>query len=160
MSISYKNKIYTTLGTPTTLSGDVVSAANSAGVPAKDYTVKGKSIVWNQLLDKSKYPATTTQNGVTFTNNGYGGSTDVTIERGETVSLNLESLKSEEPQSCLIAFTATVPDTKVFVDGKEVDIDSIKATVILIDDTPDTPPEFLEKGSDEDWQENESVTKE
>lgn len=59
---------------------------------------------------------------VTFTNNGYGGSTDVTIERGETVSLNLESLKSEEPQSCLIAFTATVPDTKVFVDGKEVDI--------------------------------------
>lgn len=72
MPISYKHKIYTTLGTPTTLSGNVVSATDSAGVPAKDYTVKGKTIVWNQLLDKSKYPATTTTNGVTFTNNGDG----------------------------------------------------------------------------------------
>lgn len=72
MPISYKHKIYTTLGTPTSLSGEVVSATDSAGVPAKDYTVKGKMIVWNQLLDKSKYPATTTTNGVTFTNNGDG----------------------------------------------------------------------------------------
>lgn len=72
MPISYKHKIYTTLGTPTDLSGDVVSATDSAGVPAKDYTVKGKTIVWNQLLDKSKYPATTTSSGVTFTNNGDG----------------------------------------------------------------------------------------
>lgn len=72
MPISYKHKIYTTLGTPTELSGNVVFATDSAGVPAKDYTVKGKTIVWNQLLDKSKYPATTTINGVTFTNNGDG----------------------------------------------------------------------------------------
>lgn len=59
---------------------------------------------------------------VTFTNNGYGGSTDITIERGDSVSLDLESLKSEEPQSCLISFTATVPDTMVLIDGEEVDI--------------------------------------
>ena len=72
MPISYKNKIYTTLGTPTTLSGNVVSATDSAGVPAKDYTVKGKTIVWNQLWDKSKYTATKTIAGVTFTNNGDG----------------------------------------------------------------------------------------
>ena len=39
-------------------------------------------------------------------------------------------------------------DGKYFLDGKQVDIDSIKATVIIIDDIPDTPPEFLEKGSD------------
>lgn len=75
MPISYKHKIYTTLGTPTVLSGDVVSATDNAGVPAKDYTVKGKSIVWNQMLDKSKYPVTTTTNGVTFTNNGDGSIT-------------------------------------------------------------------------------------
>lgn len=56
MPISYKNKIYTTLGTPTVLSGDVVSATNNAGVPAKDYTVKGKTIVWNQLFDKNSIP--------------------------------------------------------------------------------------------------------
>ena len=30
----------------------------------------------------------------------------------------------------------------------EVDIDSIKADAVIIDDIPDTPPEFLEKGSD------------
>ncbi len=30
----------------------------------------------------------------------------------------------------------------------EVDIDSIRADAIIIDNIPDTPPEFLEKGSD------------
>lgn len=34
--------------------------------------IVGGTICWNQLLDKSKYPATTTKNGVTFTNNGDG----------------------------------------------------------------------------------------
>ncbi len=75
MPISYKNKIYTTLGTPTVLSGDVVSATDNAGVPTKDYTVKGKTLVWNQIVDKSEYPATTTKNGVTLTNNGDGSIT-------------------------------------------------------------------------------------
>ena len=75
MPISYKNKIYTTLGTPTNLSGDVTSVTNSVGVPAKDYTVKGKSIVWNQLMDKSKFEANKTSGGVTFTNNGDGSVT-------------------------------------------------------------------------------------
>ena len=56
MPISYKNKIYTTLGTPTVLSGNVVSTTDSVGVPAKDYTVKGKTIVWNQLFDKNSIP--------------------------------------------------------------------------------------------------------
>lgn len=56
MPISYKHKIYTTLGTPTVLSGDVVSATDNAGVPSKDYTVKGKTIVWNQLFDKNSIP--------------------------------------------------------------------------------------------------------
>lgn len=62
MPISYKNKIYTTLGTPTILSGDVVSATDSAGVPTKDYTIKGKTIVWNQLFTNSR----TSSNGVTI----------------------------------------------------------------------------------------------
>ena len=39
---------------------------------------------------------------------------------------------------------------KYFLDGKQVDIDSIKASAIIIDNIPDTPPEFLEKGSDID----------
>ena len=45
---------------------------------------------------------------------------------------------------------------KYYQDGKQVDIDNIKATVILIDDiscdedlsVPPAPPEFLEEGSD------------
>lgn len=37
---------------------------------------------------------------------------------------------------------------KYYQDGKEVDIDNIRADAIIIDDIPDTPPEFLEKGSD------------
>ena len=58
MPISYKNKIYTMLGTPTALSGDVVSATDSAGVPAKDYTVNGMSIVWNQMLQNPNFSNT------------------------------------------------------------------------------------------------------
>ena len=68
MPISYKNKIYTTLGTPTTLSGDVVSSTDNAGVPAKDYTVKGKTIVWNQLFTNSA----TSSNGVNISQNQDG----------------------------------------------------------------------------------------
>ena len=37
----------------------------------------------------------------------------------------------------------------------EVDINTVKASAIIVDNIPDTPPEFLEKGSEEDWQENE-----
>lgn len=75
MPISYKNKIYTTLGAPTVVSGNGTFVTNSAGAPAKDYTVKGKSIVWNQLMDKSKFEANKTSGGVTFTNNGDGSVT-------------------------------------------------------------------------------------
>ena len=38
-------------------------------------TITGKSIEWNQMLDRSKYPTTTTVNGVTFKNNGDGSIT-------------------------------------------------------------------------------------
>lgn len=73
MPISYKNKIYTTLGTAEKVESDAVAVVtNSSGVPARNYSILGKSIVWNQILDKSKYPETTTTNGITFTNNGDG----------------------------------------------------------------------------------------
>ena len=51
-------------------------------------------------------------------------------------------------------------DGKYFLDGKQVDISTVKADAIIVDNIPDTPPEFLEKGSEEDWQEKESVTNE
>lgn len=39
-------------------------------------------------------------------------------------------------------------DGKHYLDGKPVDINTIKANVIIVDDIPDSPPKFLEKGSD------------
>lgn len=39
-------------------------------------------------------------------------------------------------------------DGKYYLDGKQVDINTVKADAIIIDNIPDTPPEFLEKGSD------------
>lgn len=57
MPISYKHKIYTTNGWLTSY---------------KRKLYMGRNIEWNQLLDKNKYPTTSTINGVTFTNNGDG----------------------------------------------------------------------------------------
>ncbi|WP_302154106.1 hypothetical protein [Eubacterium ventriosum] len=37
---------------------------------------------------------------------------------------------------------------KHYLDGKPVDINTVNANVIIVDDIPDSPPEFLEKGSD------------
>ena len=56
---------------------------------------------------------------------------------------------------------------KYYQDGKQVDIDNIRADAIIIDDipcdedlsVPPAPPESL-KGSDEEWQENEYQTNE
>lgn len=39
-------------------------------------------------------------------------------------------------------------DGKYYLDGKEIDISTIRANAIIIDDIPDSPPEFLEKGDD------------
>lgn len=58
-NVSYKSKIYTTLGTPTAVSGNGAFVTNSAGVPAKDYTVKGKTIVWNQMVESPDFSNTT-----------------------------------------------------------------------------------------------------
>nr|DAD96476.1 MAG TPA: hypothetical protein [Myoviridae sp. ctj3P51] len=104
MPISYKNKIYTTLGTPTALSGDVVSATNSVGVPAKDYTVKGKTIVWNQLFDKSKFSFGQTFNGITSVNNGDGSFTLSGTSTGyyQYVLLNPVSVSTESSHKYLL----------------------------------------------------------
>lgn len=57
MATSYKNKTYTTLGTPTNITTAItpLSVSNSSGVPVKDYTVKGRSIVWNQLVKNGNF---------------------------------------------------------------------------------------------------------
>ena len=91
MTTAYKHKIYTTLGTAEKVESDAVAVVtNSSGVPARNYSILGKTIVWNQMLDKSKYPATTIVNGVTFTNNGDGTITaNGTVSSSDNVYYNL-----------------------------------------------------------------------
>ena len=45
-------------------------------------------------------------------------------------------------------------DGKHSMDGKQVEINTIKANAIIIDDISDTPTESLEKGSDMDNEDN------
>lgn len=55
--------------------------------------------------------------------------------------------KLADAKSAKIAFL-DYRNGKYYQDGKQVDINTVKANVIIIDDIPDTPPEFLEKGDD------------
>lgn len=54
---------------------------------------------------------------VSVANKGYGGSTDIVIERGETVTLNLEELKGEGPKTASIIFAVDVPGAILKIDG-------------------------------------------
>ena len=58
---------------------------------------------------------------VTVANNGYGGSTEVVVERNQTTVVNLEELKGEGPKTGKILFAIDVADAKLRIDGKEVD---------------------------------------
>ncbi|MBR4708353.1 MAG: hypothetical protein IKP29_09885 [Pseudobutyrivibrio sp.] len=59
---------------------------------------------------------------VTVANNGWGGSGEYPVKRNEITTINLEDLKGEGPSYCLLTFLVTVPDTYVYLDGKQVDV--------------------------------------
>lgn len=59
---------------------------------------------------------------LTAAGNGYGGSTEITVERNQQLDVDLDTLKGEGPKYCTLSFTVTVPDTKVLLDGQAVDI--------------------------------------
>lgn len=59
---------------------------------------------------------------LTAAGNGYGGSMDVTVQRDETETVDLNTIKGEGPKSCSLSFTVTVPDTTVILDGQPVDL--------------------------------------
>ena len=124
MPISYKNKIYTTLGTPTALSGDVVSATNSAGVPAKDYTVKGKTIVWNQLFDKNSIP-NRNSTAITYSVDG---------------NINILSTTNVITTSSFNFLCPTVSDHKYMICAKSLEWNSPNHSNLFVGDSgnPDT----------------------
>lgn len=57
-------------------------------------------------------------------NNGWGGSTDIEIKRGETTKVNLNDLKGEGPKKSSILFEIDVQGAKIYVDGSEIDYTS------------------------------------
>lgn len=53
-------------------------------------------------------------------NNGYGGSTEITITRGQETVLDLETLKGEGPKYGSILFAVNVEGAWLQVDGQLV----------------------------------------
>ena len=81
----------------------------------------GKKIVSTVYKDELiEVPEGTYQ--VTVANNGWGGSGEYTIARNSTTVIDLDELKGDGPSFCLLTFLVTVPDTYVFLDGKQVDV--------------------------------------
>lgn len=54
-------------------------------------------------------------------NKGWGGSRDVTINRGETTTVDLDELKGEGPKVGMIRFLIDVEDAVLIIDGREMD---------------------------------------
>lgn len=54
-------------------------------------------------------------------NNGWGGSREIEIKRGETTTVNLDDLKGEGPQKSRILFEVDVEGAKIYVDGNQID---------------------------------------
>ena len=61
---------------------------------------------------------------VTVANNGYGGTKTVTVERNQTMTLDLNELKGEGPKFCKITFVCKAENATMYLDGKVVDINS------------------------------------
>lgn len=57
-------------------------------------------------------------------NNGWGGSADIEIKRGETTKVNLNDLKGDGPKKSSILFEVDVQSAKIYVDGSEIDYTS------------------------------------
>ncbi len=58
---------------------------------------------------------------VMVANNGWGGSTEITIRRGETTVVDLDQLKGKGPKKGKIQFLVDVADAVLMIDGKQTD---------------------------------------
>ncbi len=64
---------------------------------------------------------------VTVANDGYGGSTEVTVERGKETVLDLNTLKGEGPKFGNVLFAVDVEGAVLQIDGKVVDYSEVIA---------------------------------
>lgn len=60
---------------------------------------------------------------VTVANNGYGGSKEVNIQRGQTTTLNLDELKGEGPKKGKILFAVDTDGAELWIDGEKKNYD-------------------------------------
>lgn len=59
---------------------------------------------------------------ITVANNGYGGTGDYTVVRGETTVVDLNQLKGSGPKVCQLTFTSEVAGVSVYVDGEQITV--------------------------------------
>lgn len=57
---------------------------------------------------------------VTVAGNGYGGSAEVTVDRGTASAVNVDDIKGEGPQYCTLTFEIGVEQAQLYVDGTAV----------------------------------------
>lgn len=58
---------------------------------------------------------------LTVAGNGYGGSTEVAVTRNEQTSVDVDSIKGENPKYCTLTFAVDVAGALMYIDGSQVD---------------------------------------
>ena len=58
---------------------------------------------------------------LTVAGNGYGGSTEVAVTRNEQTSVDVDSIKGEDPKYCTLTFAVDVAGGLMYIDGSQVD---------------------------------------
>lgn len=62
------------------------------------------------------------KHNLTVAKDGWGSTTEITIVRGETLEIDLDTIKGDGPKKGTVIFKINVEDVKVRVDYKEVDV--------------------------------------
>ncbi len=58
---------------------------------------------------------------LTVAGNGYGGSTELAVTRNEQTSVDVDSIKGEDPKYCTLTFAVDVAGALMYIDGSQVD---------------------------------------
>lgn len=58
---------------------------------------------------------------LTVAGNCYGGSTEVAVTRNEQTSVDVDSIKGEDPKYCTLTFAVDVAGALMYIDGSQVD---------------------------------------
>ncbi len=82
--------------------------------------------IFAKITPEMIMPLTEGEYTVTVANNGYGGSTDIEIKRGETTVVDLSKLEGEGPKICHMRFAVANDNCKIYLDGGLVENNTVK----------------------------------